>query len=553
MKKIEEILIEHEHRAAKRANFEPMWDEILRLYLPGRAQLYSTPLDQGKEQTQEIYDSTPGVSMLRLAAVLQSMLTNRDSQWMRLATDDEELNEQDEVKRWLEDDLKRLRRSLENSNFYAQAHEMYIDLPVGHGVMFIEESTTADRDLHFSTRSIHEAYLSYEDQDRVEHINVVRTMTARQIMSRWGMSPKGRPRAKVSDKVLEAYEKDPETPFDVLQSVFPNEDFDPQNELDPLKFAFQCVWCELGEEFELDRGGYHEFPYLVVPWAKASGEDYGRGPCWDALPDVRTLYSMRKTQLRVAEKIADPPLQVPKEAFIGSIKLTPGGLNFYDQTSRSRIEPIQIGANFNVSLEMVQDIRSRIQDHFFVNQLQLIDAREMTAEEVRARVAENARILGPTFGRLNDEYLDPLVGRSLGILRRAGKLRPIPDIVLQAARRRGTRLRVKFVSPLAKAQVANEVQGIIHTATTAVQWARDAGDISVLDNLDMDFGIRKIADLDGAPPQFLRDRALVAQQRQQRAKIQQAQMQLQAAQGAAEIDRDTATAEATRASVEGSA
>lgn len=551
MKKIEEILDEHEKRKALRSGFESMWQELIEFYLPRRADIYANANQaQGKDRAKRIYDSTPGVSIMRLAAVLQSMLTNRDTQWLQLATDDEELNELPEVKDWLEKDLKALRRAYENSNFYSQAHEMYIDLPMGQGVMFIEENNRPDRDLHFSTRHIRECFVSYSDQDVVDHLDLVRTMTARQIIDRWRY--KRNKTGRIPEAVNKGFREDPETPFEVIQSVFPNEDFKP-NAISPLKWAFQCAWILSEEEAEIDRGGYHEFPFIVVPWTKASGEDYGRGPCWDALADVKTLYAMRKTQIRVAEKIADPPLQVPKKGFTGSIKLTPGGLNYYDQTSKARIEPIQIGAHFNITLEMVQDMRDRIQDHFFINQLHLIDAREMTAEEVRARVAENARVLGPTFGRLNDEYLDPLVGRSLGILRRAGKLAPIPDAALQAAKKKGTQLRVKFVSPLAKAQVASEVQGITHTAATALEWAKVTQEPSILDNLDFDAGIRKVADLDGAPPDFLRDPKKVDQIRKKREAVQQAQRQLSAAQAAAGVAKDAASAEAAAAQAEGGA
>jgi hypothetical protein len=240
--------------------------------------------------------------------------------------------------------------------------------------------------------------------------------------------------------------------------------------------------------------------------------------------------------------VADPPLQVPKEGFIGSIRLTPGGLNFYDQTSKARIEPVQIGANFNITLEMIQDIRDRIKDHLFITQLQLIDAREMTAEEVRTRVAENARIMGPSFGRLCDDFLDPLVGRCLGILRRAGRLQPIPDVVIESARRRGTQLRVKFVSPLAKAQVASEVQGIVHTAGTAIEWATATEQLEILDNLDLDVGVRKLADLDGCPPEFVRDPKAVAGVRKMRQQQQAMQQRLAAAQQIAGTAKDAAAA-----------
>ena len=207
-------------------------------------------------------------------------------------------------------------------------------------------------------------------------------------------------------------------------------------------------------------------------------------------------------------------------------------------TTNARIEPIEIGANFPVTLEMLQDQRNGIRDHFYVTQLQLIDARKMTAAEARIRTAENARVLGPTFGRLNDDYLDRLIERTLGILRRAGKLAPIPQVVLDDVEKRGTQLRVRFVSPLARAQVASEVQGIQQTAATAFAWAEQSGNPAVIDNIDLDFGIKKIADLDGTPAGFLRDDDLVKKMRDTRAKDAELRKKLEAAQLAGKAGKD---------------
>jgi hypothetical protein len=271
------------------------------------------------------------------------------------------------------------------------------------------------------------------------------------------------------------------------------------------------------------------------------------------MADVRQLYDMRKTFTRMAQKAADPPMQVPDATFKRAIRMNPGGLNYYDKTTKARIEPIPTGAAFPVTWEAIKDQRDQIRDHFFLNQLQLIDSRKMTAEEVRARMMENARVLGPTVWVISDKGLDPLVGFGLGSLRRSNKLAPIPDVVLRTAQKKGTQFRVRFVSPLAKAQVASEVQGIVHVAGTAMQWISATQDPAVMDNLDLDIGIRKIADLDGAPPDFVRDKKMVAAIRQQRQKMQQAQATLAAAQQAAGVAKDAASAQETMANTEGNA
>jgi hypothetical protein len=539
MKTIEQIIQQFDKRVSARANFESMWQDIIDHYLPRRASIHWQDT-QGTDKTRKIYDSTPGTALMRLAAVLQSMLTNRELEWFQLETDDEKLNEQQEVKEWLEADADVLRKSLSNSNFYQQCHELYIDLGgMGMGVMYIEEYKNPSRDFYFSTRHLREAYISEGEQGETDSIDLLRSMTARQIIERWD---KQVITGAIPEKVRKAMDKDQEQRFEILQSVYPNEDYN-ANIRNPLYFKYQCAWIDRNEKKEIHRGGYHEFPFIIVPWAKATGEDYGRGPGWDALADVKTLYAMKKTLLRVAEKIADPPLQVPKKGFISpTVKLTPGGINFYDVTTQARIEPIEIGANFPITLEMLQDQREQINDQFFVTQLQLIDVREMTAEEARLRTAENARIIGPTFGRLNDDYLDRLIDRCRGILARNGKLTEIPQVVLDAAKEKGTQLRVKFVSPLAKAQAASDVQGIQLTAQTAFDWVEKAQDPSVIDNLDLDEGIRKIAELDGSPAEFLRNEDEVKRVRKQRLELIEMKTKLALAEQAGKAGKDLAEA-----------
>lgn len=535
------ILSKFEQRESLRTNFEAVWEEIFNHFLPRRSSMYHQ--SQGVTRTGYIYDSTPGVSLLRLAAVLNSMLTNRQLEWFELETDDEDLNELPATKEWLEHDQKQLRHSLDNSNFYSQAHEGYIDLAgLGMFTMYIEEARDPDRDFYFSTRHIREVYTSEGDQGAVDSIDLVREMTARQIMERWRHA---RLTGTIPDEVRRDYEKEPEKTHEIIQSVFPNEDYDPSpsKQLDPLKLPYQCAWIHRDKKQDITRGGYHEFPFVLCNWAKRTGEDYGVGPGWDALPDTKILYAMRKSLIRVANKIADPPLQMPAKGYLGKIDLAPGGLNFYDAVvGERRIETIEIGRNFPIGLDMLQDQRDQIREWFYTSQLQLIDVREMTAEEARLRTAENARILGPTFGRLTDEFLDRLVGRCLGILRRAGKLAEIPQEVIEAARKKGTSIRVKFKSPLAKAQMIEQVTGIQRTVATALEWAEKAQNPAILDGVNFDEALKKIHDADGGPLEILNDDDTVKQIRQARAAEMRVRAQIENAQGAGKAAKDIAGA-----------
>ena len=90
-----------------------------------------------------------------------------------------------------------------------------------------------------------------------------------------------------------------------------------------------------------------------------------------ALPDVKMLNEMSKTTIKSAQKQVDPPLLVPDDGFILPVRTVPGGLNFYRSGTRDRIEPLNIGANTPLGLNMEEQRRNSIRNAFYVNQLMM--------------------------------------------------------------------------------------------------------------------------------------------------------------------------------------
>mgnify|MGYP003640484460 FL=1 len=189
-------------------------------------------------------------------------------------------------------------------------------------------------------------------------------------------------------------------------------------------------------------------------WGKAAGEIYGRGPGMNTLPDVKMLQEMLKTVIKAAQKIVDPPLQAEDDSVIGSVITKPGGLNFR-RTGSEPIVPLMTGANIPIGLDMLQDTRIRIREGFFIDQLQLNTGPQMTATEVLQRTEEKLRLLGPVLGRLQSEFLSPMIDRVFGILSRTGKLPPPPEVL------ENVDYTVEYVSPLARAQRQVEANGLL--------------------------------------------------------------------------------------------
>ena len=116
-----------------------------------------------------------------------------------------------------------------------------------------------------------------------------------------------------------------------------------------------------------------------------------------ALPDIKMLNKMSETTIRAAQKQVDPPLLVPDDSFILPIKTVPSGLNFYRSGTRDRIEPLNIGANNPLGLNMEEQRRGAIRSAFYVDQLIMGQGPQMTATEVVQRTEEKDALAGSKY------------------------------------------------------------------------------------------------------------------------------------------------------------
>ncbi len=126
------------------------------------------------------------------------------------------------------------------------------------------------------------------------------------------------------------------------------------------------------------------------------------------------------------------------------IRTVPGGLNYYRSGTRDRIEPLNIGANNSLGLNMEEQRRNAIRSAFYVDQLILSQGPQMTATEVIQRTEEKMRLLGPVLGRLQAEMLQPLIERVYNVLSRERKFAAPPEFLAN------NDVEIEYISPLAK-------------------------------------------------------------------------------------------------------
>lgn len=489
-----DLIRRFEDLRARRASWEGHWQELAEHVLPRRADV-SGPRTPGEKRTLRLFDGTAIEANELLAAGLHGMLTSPATQWFELALKDQALADDQAVHAWLDETARRMHAALNASNFQTEAHELYLDLGCfGTAAMFIEEDRAGG--VRFSTRPLSEIFIAQDAEGRIDTVFRRFTFTARQAVQRWG-------EAAVGPRIAKLHRDGASTEVALVHAVFPRAETAP-GRVDALNLPLASVYVDPDGEHVLSEGGFQELPYVVPRWSKAAGEIFGRSPAMKALADIRMLNEMCRTTIKAAQKVVDPPLLVADDGVMLPVHTTPGAVNYarFLADGGLPVRPLDSGAQVGLGLQMEESRRKAIRSAFFVDQLQIVGSPQMTATEVLQRAEEKLRVLGPMLGRLQSEFLGPLIGRVYGILARAGQLPP-PPVGLD-----GAALDLVYVSPIARAQRAVEAQGILRLIEIAGPLSQVQPDL--VDNIDGDATLRHLWSLFAAPQALLRDTRQVA-------------------------------------------
>ena len=503
-----------------RQNWETHWQEVADYMLPRKADVTKTR-SKGDKRTELIFDSSPLQSVDLLAASLHGMLTNPSTPWFTLRFKQENIDNEDEAKLWLESATDAMYVAFNRSNFQQEIFELYHDLiTFGTACMFVQDD---DEDtLKFSTRHINEIYIAENEKGKVDTVYRLFKMSVRAAFQQFGEA--------ISTSTKGLITKDPYEEISILHAVYPRNDFDPKKQ-DRKNMPFESVYMEYKNLNELSVAGFKEFPFVVPRYLKASHEIYGRSPAMTALPDVKMLNEMSKTTIKAAQKQVDPPLLVPDDGFLLPVRTVPGGLNFYRSGTRDRIEPLNIGANNPLGLNMEEQRRNSIRNVFYVNQLMMQQGPQMTATEVIQRNEEKMRLLGPVLGRLQSELLKPLIDRCFAIMVRKNIFPPAPEIIS------GRDVEIEYVSPLAKAQKSTELQSIIRGIEIMGQLANVA---PVFDYINFDNLVKHLTNIIGIPQKVLKINSEVLAEREAKQAQAQQMQEMQQLQQVAKAGGDIA-------------
>ena len=531
---IDDLLSRHKRLKDQRRLWESHWQELAEVMLPRRADFTSERI-AGERRADELFDGTPMLARRGLASAIDGLLKPKTARWFRIQALDEGLDEDEQVKRWLEVAEERLYRALydRRARFIQRSGEVDEDLVTfGTGVLFVGEGQALNR-LLFRSFHLKDVVLAENGEGEIDTLFVSLRLTARQAAQRFGEAALGKDTREALTNGGE------DKPFTFLQVVTPRAERDGRRR-DNRNLPFASLVIDVQSEHQVSESGYHEFPFAVPRWDTAAGEVYGRSPGMIALPDANTLQQMGKTLLVAGHKAVDPPLLVGDDSVFGTPKTFPGGITTFDMQAardlgRIPIEPLQTGFNLPLGREMQKDARDQIWAAFFRNVLQLpVDAPRMTATEVLERKEEFIRTIGPVFGRLESDYIGQVVERAFNILLRAGAF-PEPPEALQ-----GREVVFDYASPVEQARRQIEAAGAARSVELLAPFVQ--ADPSILDNFDGDAIARDTPEIFGMPQRWLRPKEEVEGLREGRQQAQQAAALPGDAQAAANIVQTLAQA-----------
>jgi hypothetical protein len=518
-----------------RREWESHWQELAEVMLPRRAG-FTSDARPGAKQTEKIFDGTPMLARRGLAAAIDGILKPKTNRWFRVRTEDEGLNENEEVRAWLERVEERLFAAIYNprARFIQRSGEVDDDLVTfGTGVLYIGESSAFDR-LSFRSAHLRDAFIAENADGEVDTIFLRMRLNARQAVQRFGAEA-------VGDKTRKAAASGrPDEKFTFLQVVAPRADRDPRR-ADGLNLPFASVVIDVDSEHKVGESGFHEFPFAVPRWDTSSGEVYGRSPGMIALPDANTLQQMGKTILVAGHKAVDPPLVQVNDAVIGTARTFPGGVSYIDaQALRDLggmrpIAPLETGGNIPLGREMQNDTRGQIEAAFFRNVFNLpVDGPQMTATEILERKDEFLRTIGPVVGRLETDYIGIIPQRCFMIMMRAHAFGEPP------APLRGGKVRFVISSAVEQARRQIEAAGAARAMELLAPFLTANPDL--MDNFDTDAIARDVPEIFGLPRRWLRSQQEVKGLRESKLQGQQAADLLHGAGKAAEIVQRVARA-----------
>lgn len=498
-----------------------LWVDIGRFVNPRREDIKDAARFnlKGQRKGRSVYDGTPLGALNTWADGMQGFLVS--GRWFKSQMSDPLLNKIDTVREWLELYDIKMYAAFERSNFYSVLGEWFRDAgSIGTGTMFTEEKLGTDRIIH---TIIHprEVWIAENQFGEVDTVHRKFMLSARAAFQKFG--------EKVSDRIKENNETEPDKEHEFIHAVFPNKDrmF---NKRTSRNKTFRSIYLETKssknaagqntESASIARdSGFDINPYAVWRFRKNSDEIYGYSPAADGIVEVFGLNQFGKTRIEFAQKSVQPAKNVPIE-MRGRVRTNPDGNNYYDDPKRI-VTHIPLGGNYPISREETDALQKSFEDKYRVEFFKAFIGRqgEATREEILQIKGEQAGLMIAQTDMLFVEGLRRAFDSTSDIEDRRGVfseqagMPPVPQEILES----GGTINFILTGPLAQAQRRIRELEPINEAIASLAPAAELLGPEVLDIINKDELAETIAEAGSLPQRIINSRDVRQQIREDRA------------------------------------
>jgi hypothetical protein len=426
-------------------NVDLLWQEIADNFYPERADFTNTH-NIGDEHADHLFTSYPMLARRELGNMLAASLRPRSQKWFSIHVDDEELDERDAERRYLEylTDIQ-WRAMYDSASGLVRATKQadHDFVTFGNAVIKFGPNIAGDG-LLFRNYHLRDCAWSENAEGKIDHLHREWTPTARQLKAHFPTA--------ISQQVERLCRQDPEKEVRCRHIVMPSRLYDYKSK-GGKAFPYVSLFIEKDTETVLEEIGLNYFCYVVPRWHTVAGSVFGLSMATSILlPDGRTIQVIVRTIREAAEKHVDPPMIAVTDAIRGDIALYAGGITTadmeYDEKTGEVLRPVtQVKDGMPVGMELAAALREDIRSGFFLDKIQLPETgKDMTAFEVRRRIEEHIRSASPIFEPIEQEYSDPLCEGVFQVMRDHGAF-PLDDMPETLS---GTETHFSFRSPLSE-------------------------------------------------------------------------------------------------------
>lgn len=501
-----------------RSPHEQVWRDCFDFSMPHLGAGWNTTAPTAGEIQQQrarLLNGTAGEGLTTSADGFMGGMTPANAMWFGLDAG----RETDEEKSWLADSAFTIWENLHASNFGAEAYDSVLSLlAAGWFCLYVDEDDGGG--YYCENWPLSQCFIASTRQGgKVDTIYREFQMSAGAMVNEYG-------RERVSETVRQMVDagKADDTRT-VLWAIEPRHDYLPGAKI-ANRLPFSSCTMELDTNHVLREGGYHEFPVIVPRWRRIPGSAYGLGPMADALPDAKTANEVERWELAAAETVIAPPLKAVDDGVLNARNIKLGPRKVIVCNDINNIAPLITGAKVEFGQLMVDRLEVKIRRALMADLFdKILQDPTMTATQVHAILGMIRQRMGPRFGRLQSEWLQPLIERCYGLALRAGVLGTPPQSL------RNRNYTIKYESPLARAQKLEDVAAMDRFEQSL--GAESAIKADIVDVYDWDGAARRRGELLGVPQDLVLARRKVDAMREQRAQAaadaQQAQAQQQVA------------------------